>query len=84
MKQEEIYNKPPGGGYQKALVNVKDASCSLMMGSRTKEWGKLPSTVIMFRQTSTQGVPQTEPINNSVRKGNTIIMHVGDTMMAAT
>ena len=30
-KQEKFPNKPPGGGDQKALVKVKDASCSLMM-----------------------------------------------------
>ena len=37
VKQEKSSNKPPGGGDQKALVNVKDASCSLMMGSPTDE-----------------------------------------------
>ena len=26
MKQDKSSNKPPGGGYQKALVNFKDAS----------------------------------------------------------
>ena len=44
MNQEKSFNKPPGGGYQKALVNVKDASRSLMMGPPTEEWGKLPYT----------------------------------------
>ena len=28
-KQDKYSNKPPGGGYHKALVNVKDALCSL-------------------------------------------------------
>ena len=37
----------------------------------------------MFCQTSTQDVRQTEPINNSVRKGDAIIMHVGDTILDA-
>ena len=37
MKQEKSSNKPPGGGDQKALVNVKYASFSLMMGSPTNE-----------------------------------------------
>ena len=54
MKQEKSSNKTPGGGDQKALVNVKDASCSLMMGSPTTDWGELPSTGLMFCQTSTQ------------------------------
>ena len=43
MKQDKSSNKPPGGGDQKALVNVKYASCSLLMGSPTKEWVELPS-----------------------------------------
>ena len=54
-----------------------------MMGSLTKEWGEPPSPGLMFFQTSTQEVPQTEPINNSVKKGNSIIIHVGDTIMVA-
>ena len=53
-KQEKSSNKTPGGGDQKALVNVKDALCSLMMGSPTTDWGELPSTGLMFCQTSTQ------------------------------
>ena len=48
MKKEKISNNPPGEGDQKALVNVKDASYSIMMGSPTDEWGKLPSPGIMF------------------------------------
>ena len=36
MKQDKYSNKPPGGGDQKALVNVKDASCSLLMGTSTE------------------------------------------------
>ena len=83
MKQEKSSNKPPGGGDQKALVNVKDASCSLMMGSPTDEWGELPSPGLMLCQTSTQEVRQTESINNSVRKGDASIMHVGDTILAS-
>ena len=83
MKQEKSSNKPPGVGYQKSLVNIKDASCSFMMEAPTKEWGILPSPGLMLFQTSTQEVPQTEPINNSVNKGNTIIIHVGDTILSA-
>ena len=48
MKHDKSYNKPPGGGDQKALVNVKDTSCSFMMGYPTKEWAKLPSPGLMF------------------------------------
>ena len=48
MNQEKSSNKPPGGGDQKALVNVKDSLCSLMMGYPTDEWGELPSPGIMF------------------------------------
>ena len=36
----------------------------------------------MFCQTSTQEVPKTESINNSVKKGNAIIIYVGDTILA--
>ena len=74
---------PPGGGDQKALVNVKDASCSLMMGSPTDEWGELTSTGLMFCQNSTQEARQNQPINNSLRKGDASIMHVGDTILDA-
>ena len=81
--QDKSSNNPPGGEYQKSLVNVKDASYSLMMGAPTEEWAKLPSHGLMYCQTSTQEVPQTEPINNSLRKGNYSIMHVGDTILAA-
>ena len=55
-KQEKSSNKTLGGGYQKSLVNVQNASCSLMMGSPTKEWGDLPSPGLMFCQNSTQEV----------------------------
>ena len=83
MKQDKYSNNPPGGGDQKSLVNVKDASCSFMMGAFTKEWGKLPYPGLMFCQTSTQEVPQNEHVNNSVKKGNSRITHVGNTILAA-
>ena len=76
MKQEKSSNKPPGGGDQKALVNVKDASCSLMMGSPTDEWGELTSPGLMVCQTSTQETRKNQSINNSVRKGDASIIHV--------
>ena len=84
IKQGKYSNKTPGGGYQKALVNVKDASCSLMMGSPTKEWVKQPYTGLMSCQTWTQEVQQTEPINNSVRKGDSRIIHEVDTTLDAS
>ena len=83
MKQEKSSNNPPGGGYHKSLVNFKDALCSLIMGSPTEEWVKLPSPGLVFFQTSTQEVGQTKPINNSVRKGDASIIHVGNTILAA-
>ena len=83
MKRKKLSNKTHGGGYQKALVNVKDASCSLIMGSPTNEWGELPSPGLMFCQTSTQEAQKNQSINNSVRKGDASIMHVGDTILAA-
>ena len=53
------------------------------MGSPTKGWVELQSPGLMFCQTSTQEVRQTESINNSVKKGDDSIMHVGDTILAA-
>ena len=44
------------------MVNVKDASCSLMMGIRTKELDELPSPGLMFFHTSSQEILQTEHI----------------------
>ena len=82
MNQEKSSNMPPGEGGQKALLNVKDSSCSIIMGSPTKEWGKLPSTGLMLCQTSTQEVQQTEPISNSLRKGDARIMHAVNTILA--
>ena len=38
----------------------------------------------MFYQTSTQEVRKTESVNNSLRKGDVNIMHVGDTILAAS
>ena len=37
----------------------------------------------MFCQTSTQEARQNQSINNSVRKGDSSILHVGDTILAA-
>ena len=83
MKQEKLSNKPPGGGDQKALLNVKDALCSLMMGAPTEEWFKPPYPGLMFFQNPTQEVPQTEHINKSMNKSNARIMHVGNTILSA-
>ena len=83
MKQEKSSNKPPNGGYQKVLVKVKDALCSPMMGAPTKEWGEPQSPGIMFFQISTQEAPHTEAINKNIKKGNTIIIHMGDNILNA-
>ena len=53
-----------------------------MMGVPTKEWGNLPSPGPMLFQTLTEELPQTEPINISVNKGNDRIIHVRDTILA--
>ena len=55
-----------------------------MMGDPTKEWGEPTSHGLMFCQTSTQEVPQTETINNSVNKGNVRTMHMENTILDAT
>ena len=36
MKQEKYSKKNPDGEYQKSLINVKESSCSLMIGAPTK------------------------------------------------
>ena len=48
--------KSPYVGGLKKLVNVEDASCSLMMGIPTKEWYDLPSPVFVFFHISSQAV----------------------------
>ena len=83
LNQEKSSNNPPAGGYQKALVNVKDALCSLIMGSPTKELIELPSPGLMFCEISNQEVRQTEHINNSVMKGDSGIMRVDNTILSA-
>ena len=83
MKHWKSSKKPPGGGDHKSFVNVKDASCSLMMVPPTKEWGKLPSPGLMFCKTSTQEARQNQSINNSARKGDSSIMHLGNNILAA-
>ena len=54
-----------------------------MMVPPTKEWGELPSPGLILCQTSTKEIPKTEHINKSARKGNAIIMHSGDSILAA-
>ena len=46
---------PYVGGFKK-LMNVEDASCSLMMVIPTKEWYDLPSLVLVFFHISSQAV----------------------------
>ena len=79
---------PDGGGQQRTLVNVEDASCSLMMGIPTEEWDYLPSPGLMFYHNSSQEVLQMKLITDKVQevlsrnKHNANIMHVGDTILA--
>ena len=63
-------------------MNVKDALCSLMMESPTKEWDELTSPGLMSCKTSTQEALQTESISNSVRKGHASITYVDSTILA--
>ena len=84
MEQGNSANKPPDVGDQKALINVKDASCSIMMVSPTEDWYDPPFPGIMFWKTSTQEVPQTDPRNNKTKKGNASTIHVGNIILDAT
>ena len=55
MKQGRYSNRPPnGGGEQKKLVNVEDASYSLIMRIPTEEWDDPPYTGLVFFQTSSK------------------------------
>ena len=55
IKDGKFGNKPPNGeGEKKSLVNVENASCSLMIGIPTKVWYDLQYTGIIFLQTSSQ------------------------------
>ena len=54
-----------------------------MIRSPTEEWVKPKYPGLMFCQTSTKEVSQTEPINNTTKKGKSIIMNVGDTILVA-
>ena len=71
MKQQKYGNKPPDGGEQKILVNVKDESGSLIMGIPTEEWYDLTSPGLMFSQTSSQELFHTEPITDATNTTST-------------
>ena len=66
---------------KKTLVDVEDASHSLMTGISTDDWDDIPSPGLMFCHTSPQEFLQTEPINDEVKeaflrnKRNANIMH---------
>ena len=90
MKQVKYGNKPPdGGGEQKTLVNVEDASCIVMMGIPIKEWYYLPYPGTVLYQTSSHKVLQmysnTDEAQEvfSKNKQNSNIMRVGDTILDA-
>ena len=67
-KQGKYWIKLTDLGVNKALVNVDDASCILMMGIFNKEWDYLPSPGLMFCQTSSQAVFQMEAKKTNNRK----------------
>ena len=56
MKHEKYGNTTHDRGDQKALVNVKDTSCTLMMGAPTENWYELLSPGLMFCLISTKEV----------------------------
>ena len=53
-KQWKSVNKPPDGGEQKPLVNVKYIPFRLVVGISAEGWDDLPSSGLMFCQTSSQ------------------------------
>ena len=69
------------------MVNVEDASCSLLMGTPTKEWDDLPSPGITFFQNSSKKLFQMEPITDKSQevllcnKHNANIIYDGDTIL---
>ena len=90
MKQLKSGNKhPAGGGEQKTLADVEDASCILIMGIPTKEWDYIPSPGLVFCQTSSHKFLQMDPNTDeaqeilSQNKPNDNIMCVGDNILAA-
>ena len=60
LKQGKYWKKPSYRRGDKILVNIKDGSCSLVMGIPTKEWHDIPSPGLVFYQTSSQAVLQME------------------------
>ena len=91
MNQGKFGNNPPYGlGEQKTLVNVEDASCSLMMVIPTEEYDDLPYPGLMFFQIPSQEVLQEELILDEVKemfphnKSNTNIICVGDIILDAS
>ena len=71
------------------MVNVEDASCSLMTRITNKEWGDIPYPGLMFYQTSSQEVMTINPITDkdqevlSHNKRNDNIILVKDIILAA-
>ena len=60
MQKNSGGEKTPDREADKTLLNVKDVSCSLMMGIPTKEWDNLPFPGTMFYQTSSHIVLKME------------------------
>ena len=90
MKQVKSCTNPPdGGGEQKTLVNVEDASCIIIMGIPTKEWDDIPSPGLVFYHTSSHKFLHMDPNIDesqevfSKKTHNANTMRVGDTILAA-
>ena len=87
--QEKYGKNSPDGGEQKTLVDVKDTSCSLMIWIPTNEWDDLPSPGLIFCQTLSQEVLQTEPVIDKTKepflhnKVNVSVIFVVDTILAS-
>ena len=90
MKRGKYSNKPPDVvGEQNILVNVEDASCSLVLGIPTKEWYNIPFPWLMFCQTLSQEVLQMDTNTYKSQEvflynnNNSNIMLVGYTILVA-
>ena len=87
MKQVKYVNKPSGGGVEKTLVNINDASFSFMVGIPTKEWYNIPFPWLMFCQTLSQEVLQMDTNTYKSKevflynKRNDNIICVGDNIL---
>ena len=76
MKQKESSNNPPGGEHERLFVQSHDGSPHQGMGQTAISWTRVLPNL-------NKKVPQTEPINNNMKKINASIVHVGNSILAA-